>query len=262
MQGNQTDTQPPTSDQQIPQAAPTPKQKMKKWPIIAVVAVVLFGCGFIGNLLNSGTDSNNSSVKDPESNIVINDDKEEIPGYSTEEDDPSASTDQVTDIDLVPDPPLVAVPELVGFYASDVDAQLEELGLSGSYTSNDGKLVFDRSAWTVIYQDPAAGSEIFQTSKVNLVVAKIKVNDGWILTDPDIIGAQYVKGTYVNVSNQEFTSVTIEFGLYDEDGVKVGTATDYSRNTGVGVTVAIQALAFSSSDKPAVRAELESISYY
>ena len=62
------------------------------------------------------------------------------------------------------------------------------------------------------------------SSNTSTAKAKLTLDDGWQLTTPDTIGAQYVDGYVSNNTDKDITSyVQITFNGYDDSGANVGT---------------------------------------
>jgi len=153
----------------------------------------------------------------------------------------------------------ISVPDVKGLDGDAARQALATVGLDVDTESNDGSVVIMDSNWTVISQSPKAGEATSAGTEIKLVVAKVKVDKGYQLTEPDVLDWQHVKGRFQNVSKAKLDYVQIDFGVYDDEGVKVASCFTNESNVDAGVKVKFDALC---TGDPGTKVKVEEIDYW
>jgi hypothetical protein len=156
----------------------------------------------------------------------------------------------------------VSLPSLYHMPLSQAETTLQQEGFTLRVTANDGQKIDDKSTWTVISQDPFAGTQVLSKTEISVTVARIEIDPNAVISPISSSGTQTVTGTFQNVSSTPLEFVEIELGLYDANGARVGTARFSKDSVSPNEVVSYEALAFlEGNTSPAVGVSREKISY-
>ncbi|MDR3316419.1 MAG: FxLYD domain-containing protein [Coriobacteriales bacterium] len=155
------------------------------------------------------------------------------------------------------------VPSLYHIPLDQAESALQQAGLAPYVSANDDQTIGeDRSTWIVIAQDPSAGTSTPTQTQVSLTVARIEIDTNAVISPVTSSNTQSVTGTFQNVSPVTLEFVEIEFGLYNANGTRIGTARFSKESVSPNEVVSYEALAFLEGNSgPATGVKREKITY-